>query len=450
MTEAFDLFVIGAGSAGVRAARMAAQRGARVAIADPGALGGTCVNVGCIPKKLYRYAAGYAASFAEAAGYGWTVDTPRFDWQHLKAQRAIEIGRLNGVYGDLLRSAGATLLRERATLSGSGEVTLAGERIGARHVLIATGSAPHVPPWPGAGHVLVSDAMFDLPELPRRLVVLGGGYIGCEFASIFAALGVQVTLCLRGPQVLRGFDDDLRDFVGDALVAQGITLHTGARVACIEAGADGVRRVVMEDGRGCEADVVLAATGRAPRTAGLGLAEAGVVLEASGAVRVDAGLQTSVPTVHAAGDVVGRLPLTPVALAEAMHIVARLFGGTPQPLDYTQIPTAVFTHPELAAVGLTEAVARQRHGEVRIYRSAFRPLRHTLSGQSDRSLMKLVVDAASDRVLGVHMAGDDAAEVLQGFAAALVAGVTKAQLDATIGIHPTAAEEFVTMRTPVA
>ncbi|WP_127996188.1 glutathione-disulfide reductase [Piscinibacter defluvii] len=446
----WDLFVIGAGSGGVRAARMAAQRGARVAIAEPGALGGTCVNVGCIPKKLYSFAAGYGAAFEQSRGYGWDPGTPAFDWAALKAARAREIARLNAVYEQLLRGAGATLLRGRARLAGPGQVEVDGVRHTARHVLVATGARPAALEIPGRELALSSDAMFDLPVFPRRLVVVGAGYIACEFASIFRGLGAQVTQVLRGDQVLRGFDEDLRRFLGHELRRQGVDLRSGCTPVAIERGADGLV-VGLSDGTRLPADTVLLATGRVPNSAGLGLEALGVALRANGAIPVDEHFQTAVPGLHALGDVIGRVQLTPVAIAEAMVLVDRLFGRGGRRLDYTQIPTAVFTHPSVASVGLTEAQARERHGDaVRIYRSEFRPLRHTLSGDGERTLVKLVVDGASDRVLGLHMVGEEAGEIVQGFAVALSAGATKAQFDATVGIHPTVAEEFVTLREPVA
>ena len=447
----YDLFVLGAGSGGVRAARMAAARGARVAVADPAPLGGTCVNLGCIPKKLYRYAADFALDVEAARGFGWTPGEARFDWQRLKANRAAEIARLNGVYARLLDGAGVERLRGHARLVDAHTVEVDGARHGARHVLVATGSAPFVPEWAGADLCITSDQVFDLPVLPRRLAVLGSGYIACEFASIFRGFGVDVTLALRAETVLRGFDEDVRRVVAAGLAAQGIALRTGVHVARIERTGTGLR-VALDDGTAVDADVVLAATGRRPRTAGIGLAEAGVALDEAGAVRVDEALRSSVPSVSAVGDAVGRMPLTPVALAEAMVVVERLFGGAavPRRIDYERVPSAVFTHPEVAAVGLTEAAARRRHGAVRVYRSEFRPLRHTLTGLEERTLVKLVVDDASDRVVGLHMVGEGAAETVQGFAVAMVAGATKAQFDSTVGIHPTAAEEFVTLREAVA
>jgi glutathione reductase (NADPH) len=446
---AFDLFVIGAGSGGVRAARMAAQRGVRVAVAESGALGGTCVNLGCIPKKLYSYAAGYAADFEQARGFGWTVPTPSFDWATLKANRAAEITRLNGIYERLLLDAGVTLLRGRARLVAPGRVELGGERYAVHHVLVATGGHPVVPTLPGGELAVTSNEMFDLPEFPRRLVVVGGGYIACEFASIFRGLGARVTQLVRGEQVLRGFDTDVRDFVAGQMRHAGVDLRTGTELAAIERGGDGLR-LTLSGGVQLGADTVLQATGRRPNTAGLGLDALGVALDAEGAIVVDEHFQTTWPGVHALGDVIDRVQLTPVALAEAMVLVDRLFGDGRRGIDYELIPTAVFTHPNVATVGLTEAQARERHGELRIFRTDFKPLRHTLSGSTERVLMKLVVDAASDRVVGLHMVGEGAGEVVQGFAVAMKAGATKAQFDATIGIHPTVAEEFVTLRQPVA
>jgi len=446
--ESFDLFVIGAGSGGVRAARMAAQRGARVAVADPAPLGGTCVNLGCIPKKLYSFAAHYADAFDESHGYGWTMAEPSFDWATLKANRAREISRLNGIYAQLLDGSGVTLLRGRAVLRGPNEIEVDGRIHRAKHVLVATGGHPVVPVLPGHELAVTSNEMFDLPEFPRRLVVIGGGYIASEFASIFAGLGSQVTQIYRGEQILRGFDDDIRHFVAAEMRKKGVVLHTQAQVTQIERAA-GSLQATLADGTVLAADTILYATGRRPNTDGLGLAELDVRLTPNGAVVVDEHYRSSVPTIHAVGDVIDRVQLTPVALAEAMALVDRLFGAGVRRVDYELIPTAVFTDPNIGTVGLTEAAARERFGELRIFRSEFKALKHTLSGSSERTLMKLVVDAASDRVVGLHMVGADAGEIVQGFGVALKAGATKAQFDATIGIHPTAAEEFVTMREPV-
>ncbi len=462
-----DLLVIGAGSGGVRAGRFAAQRGARVIIVEGGALGGTCVNVGCIPKKLYSYAAHYAEAFEQSHGFGWQADTPRFDWAVLKARRAAEISRLNGIYDSLLKSAGATLVRGWASVIDAhtvavrpvdGAANSAVRHYRAQHILLATGGRPQKVDGPGAEWALSSDDMFDLDPFPRRLVVVGGGYIACEFASIFSGLGAQVTLVHRGPRLLRGFDHEVADFVTAEMRKKGITVHLQSTIADVQRNGDvqtlrlKQRAVAADAGTETradievEADAVLHATGRIARTEGLGLDALGITLNANGTVPVDGYFQTIVPSVHAIGDLVGHMALTPVALGEAMVLIDRLFGdGTRPPIDYAMVPTAVFTHPNIGTVGLGEQAARAR-GAVRIYRSDFKPLQHTLSDSTERTLMKIVVDDASDRVLGMHMVGGDAGEVIQGFAAALQAGVTKAQLDRTVGIHPTGAEEFVTMR----
>ncbi|MDP3822802.1 MAG: glutathione-disulfide reductase [Burkholderiales bacterium] len=448
-TTDFDLFVIGAGSGGVRAARMAAQRGARVAVAEDAPLGGTCVNLGCIPKKLYSYASHFSEAFEESHGFGWSGAAPSFDWAVLKANRAREISRLNGIYGKLLKDAGATVIAARARVVGTNEVEVGGRVCTATNILVATGGRPVVPALPGAECAITSNEIFDLPRFPSRLVVVGGGYIACEFASIFRGLGAQVTQLYRGEQVLRGFDADVRHFVAAEMRKKGVDLRTGADVERIERGTGGLQ-VRLRDGAVIEADSVLYATGRKPNTAGLGLAELGVALSPEGAVVVDEHYATNVPGIHALGDVIDRIQLTPVALAEAMALVDRLFGNGRRSVDYDLIPTAVFTHPSIGTVGFSEADARERFGKVRIYRSDFKALKHTLSGSTERTLMKLVVDDASDRVVGLHMVGAEAGEIVQGFAVAMKAGATKAVFDSTIGIHPTAAEEFVTMRDAVA
>ncbi|MEO7390693.1 MAG: glutathione-disulfide reductase [Ramlibacter sp.] len=451
-TEACDLFVIGGGSAGVRAARMAAQRGARVVLAEAAALGGTCVNVGCIPKKLYSYAAHFADDFRDAAGFGWHVGETRFDWPVLKANRAAEITRLNGIYQNLLLGAGVGIVNGWATLSGPDTVevrALSGvKHFKARHILVCTGGRPNVPTFPGSEHVLTSDSMFDLDPFPRRLLVVGGGYIACEFASIFNGLGSTVTQLYRGEQVLRGFDDDVRNFAAQEMRKHGVDLRTRHDVISIEKSPAGLA-ATLSDGSKVVADTVLYATGRVPNVANMGLEAAGVAMGKEGAILVNEHYQTSVPTIHSAGDVTSRVQLTPVALGEAMVIVDRLFGDGKRQLSYDFIPTAVFTHPNIGTVGFGEADARKLFGEVKVFRSEFRALKHTLSGRAERTLMKLVVEAATDRVVGLHMVGPDAGEVVQGFAVAMKAGATKAVFDSTIGIHPTAAEEFVTMREPV-
>jgi glutathione reductase (NADPH) len=448
-----DFFVVGGGSGGVRAARMAAQRGARVVLAEAAALGGTCVNVGCIPKKLYSQAAHFAQDFADAAGFGWDVPPPRFDWERLKRNRAHEIKRLNSVYEHLLRTAGVELLRGWATLCDAHTVQVAtadgARRWRARHILIATGGTPSVPHFPGREHVLTSDSMFDLEPLPRRLVVVGGGYIACEFASIFQGLGAHVTQLYRGEQILRGFDEDVRGFLAVEMRKHGLDLRVRTDVAQVRRDPDGPLVVALTNGETLAADAVLYATGRVPNVAGLGLEAAGVKLSPHGGIVVDADYRSSARSVLAVGDVTARIQLTPVALAEAMVVVELLFGNGERRMDYQCIPTAVFTHPNVATVGLTEQQARERHDAVRVFRTDFLPLRNTLGGSTERVLMKLLVDAASDRVVGLHVVGTDAGEIVQGFAVAMKAEATKAMFDATIGIHPTAAEELVTMREPV-
>jgi len=460
----FDLFVIGGGSGGVRAARMAAQRGARVALAEvlgTDGLGGTCVNVGCIPKKLYSYAAHYAEAAHEAHGYGWEGTAPTLNWATLKANRATEITRLNGVYGNLLRGSGVTVFNAFASLQGGHSIGLATlnadgspghSQVTARHILIATGGTPHVPHFAGREHVVTSDDMFDLPDFPQRLVVVGGGYIACEFASIFNGLGAHVTQLYRGEQVLRGFDDEVRHFLAAEMTKSGVDLRLNAGVLAIDRQPDGLH-VKLEDGNTLVADTVLYATGRVPNVNDLGLAAAGVAQGAQGAIAVNAQYQTNVPHIYAVGDVTARVQLTPVALGEAMVVVDQLFGPAagkaPRQMGYDCIPTAVFTHPNVGTVGLSEAQAREQFAHVTVFRSEFRSLKHTLSGSTERTLMKLLVDTATDRVVGLHMVGAEAGEIVQGFAVAMKAGATKAVFDSTLGIHPTAAEEFVTMRDPV-
>ena len=445
----FDLFIIGAGSGGVRAARMAGQRGLRVAVAESAALGGTCVNLGCIPKKLYSFAAHYADSFEESRGFGWSLTAqPSFDWSVLKANRAREIGRLNRVYGELMTSAGVTLLRGRARLVDACAVEVDGVVHNAERIVVATGGWPVPPEVPGAELAISSNEIFDLPSFPKRLVVVGGGYIACEFASIFNGLGAAVTQLYRGEQILRGFDREVRDFVAGEMRKHGVDIRVEARVLALEKTGAGAIRVALEGGAEIEADTVLYATGRRPNVAGLGLEALGVALAPNGAVVVDEAYRSNVPGLYAIGDVIDRVQLTPVALAEAMALVDSLLGQEGRRVDYMHIPTAVFTHPNIGTIGLSEEAARARFERIAVYRTDFKPLRHTLSGSGERTLMKLVVDSANDKVVGLHMVGADAGETIQGFAVAMKAGATKAVFDATLGIHPTAAEEFVTMRAP--
>lgn len=448
----FDLFVIGGGSGGVRAARMAAQRGARVALAEVAAMGGTCVNVGCIPKKLYSYAAHYAESFEESHGFGWVGQAPTLDWELLKSNRATEIMRLNGIYLSLLKNSGVQIIEDWATLVDQHTVEVAGKPYSAKHILIATGGTPTVPELPGREHVITSNDIFDLTPFPQRLLVVGGGYIACEFASIFNGLGAHVTQAYRGAQVLRGFDDEVRAFVAAEMIKAGVSLQLNTDITAIHKTAQGLQ-VDLKSGPGLVVDSVLYATGREPLIGGLGLDDVGVAVNDAGAILVNAQYQTSVPSIYAVGDVTARLQLTPVALAEAMVVVDQLFGPAagkaPRSMSYDFIPTAVFTHPNIGTVGYSEAEAHEKFGNVSVYRSDFKSLKHTLSGSSERTLMKLVVEDATDRVVGLHMVGADAGEIVQGFAVAMKAGATKAIFDSTIGIHPTAAEEFVTMREAV-
>ncbi|MCZ7563187.1 MAG: glutathione-disulfide reductase [Burkholderiales bacterium] len=441
----FDFFVIGAGSGGVRASRVAAAHRARVAIAEDRDVGGTCVIRGCIPKKLFVYAAHFAEDFDDAAGYGWTVGHRRFDWAALVAAKDREIARLNGVYKQLLARSGVELFEARAAVVDPHTVSVGGRQVSARHILVATGSRPWRPQIPGAELGITSDEAFHLPRLPRRVVIEGGGYIAVEFAGIFHGLGAEVVVVYRGEPLLRGFDMDVRRHLGEELARKGIELRFKCEIARIERGAGGRLVARLVSGAALDCDAVMFATGRKPSTAGLGLERLGVALDASGGVIVDEHSHTSVASIHAVGDVTGRPQLTPVAIKDGAKLAATLFANKPSAVDHETIATAVFSQPPVATVGLTEEEARARRLDVQVHRSTFAPLKHTLSGRAERTLMKLVVDAASGRVVGAHMVGADAPEIIQGVAIAVKLGATKAQFDATVGIHPTAAEEFVTM-----
>lgn len=442
----YDLIVIGAGSGGIRAARVASALGARVAVIEHGPLGGTCVNVGCVPKKLLVYAAHFPALFHEASGFGWTVGATAFDWTQLIANKNRAIARLNDIYGHMLEDAGVSLYPGRAQISGPHCVYVNGEPLEARHILVATGSLPARPDIPGGELAITSNEAFFLDSLPRRIVIVGGGYIGVEFAGIFNGLGAEVIIVHRGDMFLRGFDDGCRRFLAERLTARGIELCFNTSVAEIRS-HDGLQ-VLLDNDRLIAADQVMFATGRIPNTADLGLKQTGVRLDNRGAIQVDEHFTTSVPSIHAVGDVIDRVMLTPMAIAEGTALARRLFGDQDEAgvLDYDLIPTCIFSQPNLATVGLSETEARERGLEPVVYQSNFRPLQYSLSKEPERALVKLVVDRNSDRVLGVHMVGDEAGEIIQGFAVALQAGATKAVFDRTLGIHPTAAEEFVTLR----
>jgi len=429
----------------VRASRISAGYGARVALIEAGRLGGTCVNVGCIPKKLFSYAAHFAGDFEDARGYGWSVTNAAFDWSTLLANKDREIARLNGVYARVLADAGVEVVAGRAVIVDPHAVRVGDRMLTAAHLLVATGGHAVKPEIPGAELGITSDQAFYLDALPRRAILVGGGYIAVEFASIFNGLGVATTLVHRGGQLLRGFDEEIGVVLAEELAQQGVALALNEQVRELARDGAGLQ-LRLQSGRDLATDLVLFATGRRPNVAGLGLEAAGVALAENGAVRVDDFYRSSVPSIHAIGDVIDRVQLTPVAIAEGMALARTLFKGEPAALDYANIPTAVFSHPHVGTVGLTEAEARARHKAVTVYRTRFRPLKATLSGAGERVFMKLVVDRDSDRVLGAHMVGAEAGEIIQGLAVALNCGATKAQFDATIGIHPTTAEEFVTLR----
>ncbi|BBP70603.1 glutathione-disulfide reductase [Pseudomonas sp. Seg1] len=449
MAYDFDLYVIGAGSGGVRAARFAAGFGAKVAVAESRYLGGTCVNVGCVPKKLLVYGAHFAEDFEQASGFGWSLGEANFDWATLIANKDREINRLNGIYRNLLVNSGVTLHEAHAKITGPHEVEVNGERFTAKNILIATGGWPQIPEIPGREHAIGSNEAFFLKELPKRVLVVGGGYIAVEFAGIFHGLGANTTLLYRGDLFLRGFDGSVRKHLQEELTKRGLDLQFNADIARIDKQADGSLKATLKDGRELEADCIFYATGRRPMLDNLGLENTDVQLTDKGFIKVDEQYQTSEPSILALGDVIGRVQLTPVALAEGMAVARRLFKPEQyRPVDYKMIPTAVFSLPNIGTVGLTEEEAREAGHDVVIFESRFRPMKLTLTECQEKTLMKLVVDGKTDKVLGCHMVGPDAGEIVQGLAIALKAGATKRDFDDTIGVHPTAAEEFVTMRTP--
>ena len=444
----FDLFVIGAGSGGVRAARMASSHGVKVAIAEQRYLGGTCVNVGCVPKKLFVYASQFQDQFDAAAGFGWMVGKSTFDWPSLIANKNREIERLHAIYNNLLQKAGVSIITGRAQVLDAHSVSVDGKQYSAERILIATGGWPFVPDIPGKQHIVTSNEMFFLDQLPKHIIIVGGGYIAVEFASILNGLGVNTTLCHRGHKLLRGFDEDIRDFLADEMTRKGINILLNTDIEAIESAGD-CFNVRLIDGGKVTTDLVMYATGRTPNSTGFGLEKLGVEWDDEGAIKVNDDYQTNVPSIYALGDVTNRVCLTPVAIAEGMALVNKLYVNQPRPVDYDTIPTAVFSQPNIGTVGLTEAQAREKYPDIDIYKTSFTPMKNTLSGIDEKTLMKMIVVRSTDRVVGMHMAGPDAPEIIQGMAVAIRAGATKAVFDSTIGIHPTAAEEFVTMRETV-
>jgi glutathione reductase (NADPH) len=442
----FDLFTIGAGSGGVASSRRAAGYGARVAICEELRIGGTCVLRGCVPKKLLVYGAQFADAFADAAGFGWNVLAPSFDWPSLIAAKDNEIGRLSQIYINMLNNSGVEIIDGRGVVCDAHTVEVAGQTYTADKILVAVGGHPTVPNIPGIEHVISSNEALDLPHLPRRVVIVGGGYIAVEFAGIFNGFGSEVVEIIRREDLLFGFDDDIRVALAQEMRTRGIEIHTRTQIARIVKAPREGYSVFTTHGQEISADLVMYATGRKPNTRGLGLAEAGVKLNDNGAVVVDEWQRSTVPNIYAVGDVTDRINLTPVAIAEGRSIAETLYNNNPIKMDHRDVPSAVFSQPPIGAVGLTEEEARREYGEIDIYSARFKPMKNTLSGRDERTLMKIVVDARSDRVVGCHMLGLDAPEIIQGLAIAVKCGATKRQFDQTVGIHPSAAEEFVTMR----
>jgi len=443
----YDLFVIGAGSGGVRAARIAAGFGARVAVAEDLYLGGTCVNVGCVPKKLYVYASEFSHAFEDARGFGWDSEIPAFDWATLRDNKKAEISRLNGIYRNLLDGVDVETIDGRAHIVDAHTVEVNGQTHSAGKILIATGGWPYIPDFPGSELAVNSNEIFDLDTFPKRLAIVGGGYIAVEFAGIFNGLGSRVTQLYRGPLFLRGFDPDIRAHAAQEISKSGVDLRFEVNVDSISE-VDGELLLKLTDGTSLTVDTVLYATGRKPHLTDLGLENVDVELTEFGTIAVDHHFRTTEPSVFALGDVTGGMELTPVALAEGMAFARREFNKLQPEVEYDFIPTAVFCQPNIGTVGFAEDEARAKFGHIRLFKSTFKPMKHTMSGRDEKTFMKLIVDKATDRVVGVHMMGPDAGEIIQGIAIALKAGATKAMFDSTIGIHPTAAEEFVTMREP--
>jgi glutathione reductase (NADPH) len=441
----FDLFTIGAGSGGVAGTRRAGAYGARTAICEELRIGGTCVLRGCVPKKLLVYGSQFAEAFADAPGFGWSVPEATHDWGALIAAKDKELDRLHQIYVNMLNNAKVEIFEARGVVVDPHTVEVNGKRYTAENIMIAVGGWPETPKLPGIEHVISSNEALDLPERPRRIVIVGGGYIAVEFAGIFNGFGSEVVEIIRADRVLRGFDDDVRTYLGAEMRGRGVDIRAGTQIARIDKTGSGYA-VTTTDGKKIETDCVMYATGRAPNTKGLGLAEIGVEMTEHGAVKVDEWQRTSIKSIYAVGDVTDRINLTPVAIGEGRAIAETLYNNNPIRMDHADVPSAVFSQPPIGTVGLTEEQARKQYGEVDIYQSRFRPMKNTLSGRDERTFMKLVVDPKSDRVVGCHMLGPDAPEIIQGIAIAVKCGATKKQFDATVGIHPSAAEEFVTMR----
>jgi len=440
----YDLFVIGAGSGGVRVARMASDQGVRVAIAEQKYLGGTCVNVGCVPKKLFVYASQFKSQFDAAAGFGWTVGKSTFNWASLVTNKNKEIERLHAVYHNLLQKSGVRIITGKAQVLDAHTVAVDGTQYSTERILIATGGFPSVPDISGKQHVVSSNDMFCLDKLPENIMIVGGGYIAVEFAGILQGLGVNTTICHRGHKLLRGFDENIGDFLANEMRKQGIKILFNTEIEAVESARNSFT-VRFVDGSKINTDLVMYATGRTPNTIGFGLETLGVDLDKEQAIKINASYQTNVPSIYAIGDVTNRIKLTPVAIVEGIALVSMLYSRQAKPVDYDNIPTAVFCHPPIGTVGLTEAQAREKYTDIDIYKTSFTPMKNTLSGTNEKTLMKMVVERNTDKVVGVHMVGSDAPEIIQGMAVAIRAGATKSVFDSTIGIHPTAAEEFVTM-----
>jgi glutathione reductase (NADPH) len=440
----YDLFIIGAGSGGVRAANRASSLGVRVAIAERRDIGGTCVNVGCVPKKLLVYASRFRDEFVAAAGFGWTVEKSTFDWSSLIANKNKEIVRLHDAYTKRLQKSGVNIIKGDANIVDAHTVCVEGMSYSAERILIATGGWPFVPDIPGKQHIVTSNEMFFIEQLPKRILIVGGGYIAVEFAGILHGFGVETTICHRGHQLLSGFDEDVRDFLAQEMTKNGIKLMLNTDIEAIEKSADAFD-IKLNDGNKISTDQVMYATGRTPNSTGFGLEKLGIELDSEQAIKVNSDYQTNVPSIYALGDVTNRVNLTPVAIAEGMALVDKLYDKQLKTVDYENIPTAVFSQPTIGTVGLTEAQAREKYPNIDSYKTFFTPLKNAFSGQAEKTLMKMVVDRSTDRVLGMHMVGTDAPEIIQGMAVAIRAGVVKAVFDSTIGIHPTSAEEFVTL-----